>query len=135
MAALHRRIFTAPWDRLWDEIACREMLRLAGARCRFAEIDGDPVGFLLWRQILDEGEILSLGILPEWRRRGIAESLLRDALAEGGKAGLRRLFLEVAEANRAAYDLYAKLGFSPCGDRPNYGADGSSARILQLSLI
>ena len=43
--------------------------------------------------------------------------LLESLLEELGKRGIRTLFLEVSDANRAAQNLYEKLGFERIGLR------------------
>jgi len=71
-----------------------------------------------------EGEILSLGTDPAYYRRGFASALCRHLIDQlGPKAGL---FLEVAEDNHAAKQLYEGLGFRPIAVRRNYykRADG-----------
>ena len=71
-----------------------------------------------------EGEILSLGTDPAYYRRGFASALCRHLIDQlGPKAGL---FLEVADDNHAAKQLYEGLGFRPIAVRRNYykRADG-----------
>lgn len=69
---------------------------------------------------IDEGDILNIAVLPEFRRKGIARKLLRFILAEADRMGLERLILEVRESNLAARALYASLGFKVCGRCKNY---------------
>ncbi|MDB3892500.1 GNAT family N-acetyltransferase [Alphaproteobacteria bacterium] len=65
-----------------------------------------------------EGEILSLGTDPAYYRRGFASALCRHLIDQlGPKAGL---FLEVAEDNHAAKQLYEGLGFRPIAVRRDY---------------
>src|SRR3954447_685665 len=60
-------------------------------------------GFIVLRILTqDEREILNLAVVPEWRRKGIAQALLRASLA--GFQGV--VFLEVRESNEAARRFY-----------------------------
>jgi ribosomal protein S18 acetylase RimI-like enzyme len=66
-----------------------------------------------WRTGERIGEIESLGVLPEWRGRGIGGRLL-DALEEALTAsGVRDLVLGALPGNTDAIRLYERRGFTP----------------------
>ncbi len=95
----------------------------------------DPRGGLaLLRVTADEAEILTIGVVPKMRRRGIAAALLREAIARATKLGAQTLFLEVGLSNRAARQLYERAGFSEAGRRRAYYANGEDALILRAAL-
>ena len=79
-----------------------------------------PLGFILLRAIAGEAEIISIGVPPKARRRGIGRRLLEAALAAAAAAGAERLFLEVAADNWQALALYLSYDFTEVGRRPNY---------------
>jgi ribosomal protein S18 acetylase RimI-like enzyme len=54
---------------------------------------------------------LGMGLLPEYRGRGIGSRLLRAALAHARRYGLEKVELSVYTSNRAAIGLYRKFGF------------------------
>ena len=81
-------------------------------------------GFSLYRLIEDEGEILSVAVVPECRRRGIARRLLEETLRHAYREGARLLHLEVEDANAAAIRLYRGMEFHPSGARPGYYGQG-----------
>lgn len=54
---------------------------------------------------------LGMGLLPEWRGRGIGARLLAAALAEADRIGLERIELEVFSGNGPAQRLYRGFGF------------------------
>lgn len=133
---------------VWNETAVAEVLAMPGAYGFLAapgeEISAagslgagnpEPAGFLLGCNRADSGEILSLGTARVWRRRGVARTLLRAAMTRAEAAGIPRLFLEVAEDNAAARDLYAGAGFANVARRPAYyrRADGPAAGALVLA--
>ena len=74
-----------------------------------------------------EPEILTLGVAPLWRGRGIAGCLLDELLvyADADKR-TEAVFLEVRAGNALAQKLYESRGFFPVGVRPGYygGTDG-----------
>ncbi len=57
------------------------------------------------------GAIQNLGILPEYRARGLGEVLLRRSLIGFQRAGVRKVFLEVTAQNSGAVRLYKRVGF------------------------
>jgi ribosomal-protein-alanine N-acetyltransferase len=104
----------------WDEAALERILSLSGTFGWLAWQADDPIGFLLARDLGDEVEILSLGVMPGWRRHGAAVALLRAAAAEAARRHIGSVVLEVAEDNEAARRLYAVEGFTQVGRRPRY---------------
>lgn len=77
-------------------------------------------GFILWREIAGEAEILTLAVHPKTRRQGIAHHLLKSATEEMRKADISCLHLEVKENNIAALRLYTQFGFEITGRRVGY---------------
>jgi ribosomal-protein-alanine N-acetyltransferase len=97
------------------------------------------LGFIISRKVLDEAEVLTIAVAPEYRRRGTAAALLECHLSHLAMERVRRLFLEVDEANRAAKGLYAKFGFVEKGRREAYyrtsGGTRSAALVMQKDVI
>ena len=144
-ASLHLRCFPAQWDRPWDRQSFAEVMAMPGtfglmAREPAAQpaIGQPAIGLIVCRVVADEAEILTVGVDPERRRRGLGAALIGAARAEAASRGAARLHLEVAEDNFAARRLYAELGFEPVGRRPGYyarGALGSVAALLLAAAI
>jgi ribosomal-protein-alanine N-acetyltransferase len=87
-----------------------------------------PAGFALSRHVLDEEELLLIAVMPECRRRGIGETLIRLLFEAARRRGIRRMYLEMRRGN-PAFHLYRKLGFEPIGERPNYYRMANGERI------
>ena len=66
------------------------------------------VGFSLCRVVRDESELLSIGVAPSYRRRGVAGYLLRASMERARAIGARQMFLEVAIDNIGAQQLYLR---------------------------
>jgi [ribosomal protein S18]-alanine N-acetyltransferase len=99
--------------------------------CRVAEIDGIVNGFLASRQTAPgEREILYIAVEPAERRRGIATSLLQDALTRHSA----EWFLEVRQSNLPARRLYETFGFRAIGRRENYYTDPCESAIVMRFL-
>ena len=77
--------------------------------------DGKVVGWCDvvrdWRDGFRHGGHLGMGLVPEYRGRGIGERLARGAIDAAFAAGMERVELEVFASNAAAIALYDKLGF------------------------
>jgi ribosomal-protein-alanine N-acetyltransferase len=120
LAELHKATFTAPWDRPWSAESLAQILAMPGAGGWLLESDALPIGFVLVRFTLDEGEILLTGILPAALGQGHGIQLMQATIEAARAAGIAKLFLEHAELNIAAARLYERLGFVQIGRRAQY---------------
>src|SRR5450756_667268 len=59
------------------------------ARARFlvAEVEGQVIGFIHWRLVLDEGQIMNLAVNPDYRRHGAGRALLDAAVRSAFESG------------------------------------------------
>ena len=85
--------------------------------------EGAIAGFALGRVVADEGELFQIGVLPEFRKRGIAEGLLSSLLVKMAQRGAAKCFLEVRSRNAPAIALYEKCGFERISVRRGYYSD------------
>jgi ribosomal-protein-alanine N-acetyltransferase len=134
LAVLHCACFP---DDPWEASALSRVMALSGGFGWLAFEDDEPAGFILVRDLGNECEVLSLGVAPRWRRRGIAQDLLRAATDEANRRDLPSIVLEVAVDNDAANDLYVGAGFTAVGRRARYykRPDGRvDALVLRLAL-
>jgi ribosomal-protein-alanine N-acetyltransferase len=132
LAALHAACFADAWE----EAALAALLAMPGGFALIAEADAasGAGGFVIARAAAGEAEILSLGVRPDLRRRGLGGALLQAAVAEATGRGAGRLFLEVAADNWPARALYLANGFAQVGKRPDYyRRPGASALALVLA--
>jgi len=95
-----------------------------------SEKDGKTTGFILGREVLDEGEILNLAVRRRNRRYGVGTALLKRMLRAFEERGVSRVFLEVRESNQAAIAFYKKLGFQQVGRRERYYREPAEAALL-----
>lgn len=137
LAGMHRVCFAEPWE----ERAMRELLAMPGAfgflvLSRPGERTGGnrPKGFILCRVAGDEAEVLTLLVLPPYRRDGLAKKLLGRAIDAARHAGATVFFLEVAADNDAARALYSAEGFKQVGRRPRYYGNATDALVMRRSL-
>jgi [ribosomal protein S18]-alanine N-acetyltransferase len=86
--------------------------------------DGALLGWAGVMVVGDTAEILTVGVIPEARRRGIAVRLLADLLDTARTRGATEVFLEVRVDNEAAQALYLREGFVEIGRRRGYYDSG-----------
>lgn len=130
IAGMHHVCFAEPWN----EKAMADLLALPGSFGWLAAEGEAPQGFVLARIAADEAEILTILVLPPYRRRGLAGRLLGAAIDNAKMQGAAKLFLEVASSNAAGLELYTKVGFIQVGRRPRYYANGGDALLLAKDL-
>jgi ribosomal-protein-alanine N-acetyltransferase len=138
LTALHGRCFTPGWS----EATMASLLAVPGAfgliATELANGAALPVGFALARVVADEAELLSIGVVPERQRAGVARRLVAACVERVGALGAVVLFLEVGEANRAARALYDGLGFHVVGRRHGYyetPAGAEDALVMRRDLV
>jgi ribosomal-protein-alanine N-acetyltransferase len=115
----------------WPERSFRfEISENPVARGWVAETDGHIVAMLVLWRIIDEAHIATIATHPDFRRQGIGERLMIEALLRAREEGARHAFLEVRAGNLAAQTLYNKYGFITTGVRPRYYKDNDEDAIL-----
>ena len=74
--------------------------------------------------------------LPEFRRQGIGERLIRQTLAAARAFGLHRVELTVRENNAVAIELYKKVGFEIEGLQRNATqVDGVYENVVLMAIL
>ena len=116
----------------WPERSYRyELAENPAAQLFVAKLDdGALIAYLGYWLIGDEVHISTFAVHPEFRRQGIGENLLKNALADAAKRGAQVATLEVRASNDAAIKLYGKLGFKVAGSREGYYHDNDEDAIL-----
>ncbi|MFB0566588.1 MAG: ribosomal protein S18-alanine N-acetyltransferase [Candidatus Aminicenantaceae bacterium] len=78
------------------------------------------IGYIIYWHIKEEVHINNIAVHPDFRRKGIAETVLREILTSIEKDGATFVTLEVRPSNFAALALYKKLGFEVFGVKRDY---------------
>jgi ribosomal-protein-alanine N-acetyltransferase len=110
-----------------------------------AEENGEVVGYIMCRVelglsnfgfggIIKKGHVVSVAVLPQYRRKGIGEALITEALKGMRLYNAKQCFLEVRVTNAPAVDLYKKLGFQATRTVHGYYADGEDAYVMSREL-
>lgn len=131
IAALELASFPHPWTRaqLSSELAL-------GSSLAFVAHDGDGslTGYVLFRRILDEAELLRLAVTENRRHLGLATALVARGLDELRAAGCATAFLEVRADNAPAIGFYERAAWQIAGRRSRYYPDGCDAVLYRRPL-
>ncbi|MBE6903191.1 MAG: ribosomal-protein-alanine N-acetyltransferase [Ruminococcaceae bacterium] len=87
-------------------------------------------GYILIYFVLDEANIMNVAVLPEFRKNGYGDALVKYALKIAKEKECVRAFLEVRQSNIAAQTLYQKNSFVIDGIRKNYYSNPTENAIL-----
>lgn len=107
----------------WTEDLLRSQIKNPLTVQVYERVDGKLAAFALGRVVADEAELFQLGTLPEYRRRGLAGSLLEQIHKKMRERGAVVCFLEVRSRNAAAIALYEKSGYGRISVRRGYYPD------------
>jgi ribosomal-protein-alanine N-acetyltransferase len=122
LAQIHARCFPEPWK----ENEFDSLLQVKGTFAAACLDEGEELaGFILWRTLFEQAEILTLAVSPDLRRKGIGKLLVGFACYQASLQGADSLHLEVAADNPAAIHLYDCSGFEVYGQRKDYYQRGS----------
>ena len=119
----------------WSEATFRGLLRRRDAELLVAERDGGLVGYAIFWQVLDQGELGNVAVEPQARRLGVARRLIREVMERAAARGVRELFLEVRPSNLGARRLYDSYGFVPVGRRRNYYQEPVEDAVVMRVLL
>lgn len=128
LQTLDDNCFDDPWSvELWQQMLSNTKRYLCWI------LEGErPLGFILFGHVLDEAELMRIGVHPVARGEGLAKLLLQETQKSLEQRGVGAFYLEVRESNRVAQQLYLGCGWHRSGRRRNYypAEDGSEDALL-----
>ena len=78
-----------------------------------------------------EADILTVAVLPEYRRQGIAKEFMRQIEEWSKERGASAMMLEVEHTNESAIELYKSLGYMKISVRIDYYGPGKDAFVMR----
>jgi ribosomal-protein-alanine N-acetyltransferase len=78
-----------------------------------------------------EADILTVAVLPEYRRQGIAREFMRQIEEWSHQRGASAMMLEVEQSNESAIELYKSLGYMKISVRMDYYGPGKDAFVMR----
>ena len=117
-AALEAEVFA---EDPWTPYMLAEELSSPASRYWIARGEDDtPLGYAGVKIGGDQADVMTIGVRPEARGRGLGAALLDTLLRWAAAAGAHEIFLDVRPSNAAAIGLYESRGFVEIGRRPRY---------------
>ena len=93
-----------------------------------------PVGYIIsCIEGFSRGHVISVGVLGEYRRRGIGSELMSRSICSMVNDGADYVILEVRVSNTPAITLYRKLGFEVRDLLRAYYSDGEDGYLMILN--
>lgn len=122
------------FPRYWNREVFTDFFSVKDTFAFLVEEGQEAIAMLVYRVAFDQAEILTLAVLPTYRKQGIARILVADMLERCEKLGVEKLFLEVEVGNDAAIKLYENSGFQHINRRKLYyqQLDGSLTDALVM---
>ncbi|MFZ1973964.1 MAG: N-acetyltransferase [Candidatus Acidiferrales bacterium] len=122
-----------------DEVAyskreLRAYLRFRGSECVVAEADGAIAGFCISARQGERGYIVTIDVLPQFRRLHVGTALLEEIERRLAANGVREVALETATDNDSAVAFWKKHGYRSRGVREGYYPNGRDAFSMVKSL-
>ncbi len=110
-----------------------------------AEAEGKIAGYIMCRVevglsnfglggLIRKGHVVSIAVLPRFRRRGVATALLKTAVEGMLVYKAKQCYLEVRVTNDAGVALYKKLGFEVSRTIHGYYSDGEDAYVMSKKI-
>ena len=125
---IERASYPTPWSRAMfaTELAKPSSISLGA----YLPETGELVGYLIISRYVDAWHVMNIAVAPEYRRRGIARSLMERLFEVTARDARRGYTLEVRVSNDAAIRLYEELGFKTRGIRRGYYTDNREDALI-----
>ena len=117
MVIIEQECFSVPWSR---DALMEELDTPCAHYVVCTDKEGNVVGYIGSRVVLDSADITNVAVRPQHRRRGIGLKLVTIMLGLMKHMGVASVLLEVRESNLPAQNCYAAAGFQVVGRRKNY---------------
>ena len=112
----------------WKEEDYRKLNENYSLTIYIFEEGNNILGFAVFMDSFDVIELVRIGVLKEYRNKGIAYKIIEEAIREISK----NIILEVSEKNEPAINLYTKIGFKEISKRKSYYKDTGEDAIIML---
>ncbi|MFZ5502205.1 MAG: ribosomal protein S18-alanine N-acetyltransferase [Pseudomonadota bacterium] len=127
--AVEQSVQSYPWSRGNFCDALRN-----GYQCYLDEFNNTPRAYAIVMPVVDEAELLNIGVAAAQQRQGLGRAMLREILKLARDRQMKRMFLEVRPSNLPAIALYETVGFCEIGRRRGYYQGSEDALIMACEL-
>jgi [ribosomal protein S18]-alanine N-acetyltransferase len=124
---IERTSYPTPWSR---SMFAAELQKPSSLSIGAYHDSGELVGYAIVSRYVDAWHVMNIAVVPEFRRRGIAHSLLERLFEMTATDSRRGYTLEVRVSNAEAIRLYERLGFQARGVRRGYYTDNREDALI-----
>ena len=119
---------------LWSKKQWKSEFNKNGVKVIAITLIKEVIGICVFQVVIDEVLINYFSINENYRREGYGSLLMSFLIKRFEKLNLKKLSLEVSEANLAANEFYNRFEFMTVGRRENYYRDGTNAVLKEKFL-
>tara|TARA_Y100001970_G_scaffold77951_1_gene99185 strand:+ start:2965 stop:3429 length:465 start_codon:yes stop_codon:yes gene_type:complete len=122
----------------WNEDEIKNLFEKGGGEGIILINNSKPIGYCLFRILMDEVEILSIEIETKFRNMGLGLTLFNEIERSFEERKISKCFLEVNINNILARNFYEKIGFICIKNIKNYYKSDNSYQdglLLQKTYI
>ncbi len=120
----------------WSEDDLKRMIQWRRCAGLLVKCNATPVGYMLSDNEEDRIHLLRIVTAPLWRRRGVAQHVLKRLVENLAACEHRRITVEIDESNLPALNLFRKLGFRAVEIRKGHYDDApDDAYFMEYVLV
>ncbi len=118
----------------WHEKLYAESIVLKDTQSLVLDHEGRLIGFLIYRNIGGDFEIIQLALNKVYQRQGLASMMIDFMIQDAQSSHIEFIYLEVEMDNLPALNLYKKYGFEAIHQRKNYYGQGQDAIVMRKEM-
>lgn len=115
----------------WSDKLYTESLVLKDTFFKVLTIENQVIGFLLYRNIGGDFEILQVALHPDYQKQGLGSILIETMIKHANIDHIENIYLEVHHNNDAAINLYQKYSFIKIYERKNYYGPNETGIVMK----
>jgi len=108
----------------WSRRMFSEEMQNPGSCCFVIRIEIElkqpVIGFICFRNIAEESELLNLAVHPHYRRLGVGRKLMQFYIDFSSQRGVKTFYLEANSSNERAIRLYQHFSYQSFGMRKKF---------------
>ncbi len=124
---------------LWTEKMFLEEMNNPTSHCFVAKLkrgnDLSVIGFICFRNLGSETELLHLCVHPKYRRQGVGKRLMQYYMDFCIQRGIRTYYLEVDPSNEPALHLYKGFSYKPLSVRKDFYQGGREGLVMGKEIM
>jgi len=108
----------------WSKKMFSEEMQNPGSCCFVIKIEIELkqpiIGFICFRNMAEESELLTIAVHPHYRRLGIGRKLMQFYIDFSSQRGVKTFYLETNSSNEPAIHLYQHFSYQSFGMRKKF---------------